>query len=329
MPAAFDAIRGQATAIATLRRALASGRVHHAYRFEGPDGVGKERTAFALAQALICRERPNEGCGVCSGCHRAITLSEESPQVPLHPDVVLVERGLYPPAVLGRTSPEVTGIGVEQVRRVVLARSAFPPHEAPALVFIFRAAHELTPSAANALLKTLEEPHGGIHFLLVTDQPRRLLDTVRSRTLPIRFGPLPDAVIGELLRERGQEPDPSLVAAAAGSARRALELSEPERVERSQRFVEAVLAAVQAPDLGAALQLAASEQHDRGTLAEDLAGLAHHFAVEARHAAAGDQRRTLRHANCHGEVQVALRFLERNAPPALTLEALIARLRRQ
>src|SRR5262245_59526348 len=228
MPAAFDAVRGQATAVATLRRALASGKVHHAYRFEGPDGVGKERAAFAFAQALVCRERPSEGCGECSACRRAITLSDEAPRVPLHPDVVLVERGLYPASVLGRTSPEVTGIGVEQVRRVVLARNAYPPHEAPALVFIFRAAHELTPSAANALLKTLEEPQLSAHFILITDQPRRLLDTVRSRTLPIRFGPLPDAVITELLAQRGISPDPSVVAAAAGSAARAFELCEPE-----------------------------------------------------------------------------------------------------
>lgn len=329
MPNAFDAIRGQGPAVQTLLRALASGRVHHAYRFEGPDGVGKERAAFAFAQALVCRQRPNLGCGECSACRRAVTLSEELPRVPLHPDVVLVERGLYPPAVLGRTSPEVTGIGVEQVRRVVLARNAYPPHEAPALVFIFRAAHELTASAANALLKTLEEPQPGTHFVLLTDQPRRLLDTVRSRTLPIRFGPLPDAVITELLVQRGMSPDPAVIAAAAGSAARAIESSEPERVARREQFVSAVLAAIRAPDLGAALQLAASSDHDRASLGEDLADLARHFALEARRDAGGDARRTLRRANCHGEVQVALRSLERNTPPNLTLEALIARLRRQ
>ncbi len=329
MPNAFDAIRGQEPAVQTLLRAMASGRVHHAYRFEGPDGVGKERAAFAFAQALVCRVRPNVGCAECSACRRAVTLSDEPPRVPLHPDVVLIERGLYPPSVLGRTSPEVTGIGVEQVRRVVLARNSYPPHEAPALVFIFRAAHELTASAANALLKTLEEPRPGTHFVLLTDQPRRLLDTVRSRTLPIRFGPLPEAVLSELLGQGGTKPDPVVIAAASGSAARAFELCEPERVARREQFVSAVLAAIKAPDLGAALQLAASGDHDRSSLAEDLADLAQHFALEARREAAGDTRRTLRRANCHAEVQAALRSLERNTPPNLTLEALIARLRRQ
>src|SRR5688572_24774827 len=174
----FGEILGQSTAVQTLRRALAAGRLHHALRFEGPDGVGKERCAFALAQALVCTQRPREGCGDCSACKRAVTLSPEPPQVPAHPDVVLVERGLYPPGVLGRSGPETTGIGVEQIRRVVLSRAAFPPHEAQHLLFIFRAAHELTVSAANALLKTLEEPRPNVHFLLLTDQPRRLLDTV-------------------------------------------------------------------------------------------------------------------------------------------------------
>lgn len=327
MSGSFDAVLGQPTAVATLERALASRRVHHAYRFEGPEGVGKERAAFALAQALVCRERPYVGCGACTSCSRAVTLCDEDPRVPLHPDVVLVERGLYPAGVLGRTSPEVTGIGVEQIRRVVLARASYPPHEAPSLVFIFRAAHELTVSAANALLKTLEEPLDGVHFVLLTDQPRRLLDTVRSRTLPVRFGPLPDAIVTEVLRQRGHIVDPTVVALAGGSAKRALDLCEPELVQRRQVFVEAVLAAVAAPDLGLGIGSAA-QPRERDALMEDLAALAQHFALGARGAAA-DRRTALRHARCHREVQVALQALERNGPPALTLEALMLRLRRQ
>jgi DNA polymerase-3 subunit delta' len=326
----FDGVLGQHTAVETLQRALSSGRVHHAYRFEGPDGVGKEQAAFALAQALVCTAKPNAGCGACSACRRAVTLSPDEPQVPQHPDVVLVERGLYPASVLGRTSPESAGIGVEQIRRIVVARAGYPPYEAKSLVFIFRAAHELTPNAANALLKTLEEPRPGAYFLLITDQPRRLLDTVRSRTLPIRFGPLPDDVLSEILRRHERTLAPDVLALAGGSARRALALGEPEQVARRERFVAAVLAATRAPDLGAALQLAAGEQLERGDLTQDLRSLAAYFALTAhQQAAANDTRRTLRHANCYEEVQAALRALERHTPPALTLEALIARLRRQ
>src|SRR6185295_11093843 len=324
----LDDVLGQSTAVRTLRRALATGRLHHAYRFEGPEGVGKERCALGLAQALVCTERPRQGCGECSACRRAIRFSAEPPQVPAHPDVVLIERGLYPPGVLGRSSPETTGIGVEQIRRIVLSRAAYPPHEAGSLLFIFRAAHELTTSAANALLKTLEEPQPNVHFVLLSDQPRRLIDTVRSRTLPIRFGPLPDADVLEIARRQGRELTPDTLALAAGSARSALELCEPERVERRQRFVQSVLRAVQAPDLGAALELAASEASERADLHEDLRGLAQHFAFEARARAGGDARSAARPAHAHGEVLAARQALDRNSPPALALEALIARLRR-
>jgi DNA polymerase III subunit delta' len=324
----FDAILGQDTAVQTLKRALASGRLHHAYRFEGPDGVGKERAAFALAQALVCTRQPNVGCGECAACTRAVTLSDEEPMVPRHPDVVLVERGLYPAAVLGRPSPETTGIGVEQVRRIVIARASYPPYEASRLVFIFRAAHELTPNAANALLKTLEEPRANVHFVLLTDQPRRLLDTIRSRTLPLRFGPLPDAVLGQIVAAHGLSADAGSIALAAGSARRLLDACDPEQVSQRERFVNAVLGALAAPDLGAALQLSAGEQLERGSLARDLRGLAQHFALFGRQRAGEAPEPALRSASRYREVLVALEALERNAPPALALEALVARLRR-
>jgi DNA polymerase-3 subunit delta' len=325
---AFADVLGQHTAIQVLEKALGSGRLHHAYRFEGPDGVGKERAAFAFAQALVCLKRPNVGCGECSACRRALTLSEEEPAVPQHPDVVLIERGLYPPAVLGRSTPETTGIGVEQIRRIVIARAAYPPYEAPHLVFIFRAAHELTPSAANALLKTLEEPRPNVHFVLLTDQPRRLLDTIRSRTLPVRFGPLPDEVLAEILERHQLAGDATSIALAGGSARRLLDACDPEQVARRENFVGSVRAALKAPDLGTALQMAAAQPLDRGSLTHDLRALAQHFALAARQHAAADTEPVLRHARWYAEVLAAIDMLERNAPPALALEALVARLRR-
>jgi len=324
----FSDVLGQPTAVQTLQRAVASGRLHHAYRFEGPAGVGKELCAFALAQALVCLDRPGEGCGQCPACRRAVTLSDDPPHVPAHPDVVLIERGLYPAGVLGRSTPESTGIGVEQIRRIVLGRAAFPPHEAGHLVFIFRAAHELTVNAANALLKTLEEPRPNVHFVLLTDQPRRLIDTVRSRTLPIRFGPLPHEQLSEILRRHELAPSAEILALAAGSASAALELCDPARVEHRQRFVDSILRAVAAPDLGAAVEFAAAESAERGSLSEDLRALAQHFALAATARADQKSGRALGYANCYREVQNARQALERNAPPTLALEALIARLRR-
>src|SRR4030095_522931 len=101
---AFADILAQEPAVRTLTRALETGRVHHAYRFEGPDGVGKELAAFALAQSLVGEKSP-AACPGCRACRRAVTLSEQEPRVPLHPDVVLVERGLYR-SVLGSGASE-------------------------------------------------------------------------------------------------------------------------------------------------------------------------------------------------------------------------------
>jgi len=132
----------------------------------------------------------------------------------------------------------------------------------------------------------------------------------------------------EIARQAGHALTPDTLALAAGSASRALELCDPLRVERRQRFVQAVLRAVHAPDLGAALEFAASEGAGRADLQEDLRGLAQHFAFEARARASGESRSAARPAHCYAEVQAAQQALERNAPPTLALEALIARLRR-
>jgi DNA polymerase III subunit delta' len=321
----FSDILGQEPALRTLRQALASGRVHHAYRFEGPPGVGKELAAFALAQALVCERGQGEACGACSACRRALTLSEEPPEVPLHPDVVLLERGLYR-SVLGSGASEATGIGIEQVRRVVLMRAGFPPHEGRALVFIVRDADEITLQAANALLKTLEEPHARTHFVLLTSRPSRLLDTIRSRSLPVRFAPLSDAIVGELLRARGA--DPSVAPLAQGSMSLALELADPEAKAERDAFVEAALAAVTAPDLSDGLKLAETQKKDRDGLRSQLAFFAQALAVEARTVVGRDAAAADRRARQYGVVLDALAEVEKNVQPALALEAMVVRLRR-
>ena len=111
----LEHVLGQTAAVGTLERALATGKVHHAYRFEGPSGVGKEMTAFAFAQALVCTTPPPSGiayqaCGTCSACTRAVTLTAEAPRVPIHPDVVVLERGLYSAESLRRARAEVQDI---------------------------------------------------------------------------------------------------------------------------------------------------------------------------------------------------------------------------
>lgn len=320
----FDSILGQEPAVQTLTRALLSGHVHHAYRFEGPAGVGKELAAFALAQGLVCEAGEPLGCGKCGTCHRAVTLSEDEPRVPLHPDVILIGRALYPPSVV--SASESSGISVEQIRRVVLARAGFPPHEGRALVFIVRDAEELTAQAANALLKTLEEPAPRTHFVLLTSRPSRLLDTVLSRTLAVRFGPLPDDVIAKILAARGAPAEVAPI--AQGSAALALELADEERMQARSAFGQAVLEALSAPDLATAIGVADKRSSDRDALRDQLGYLAHTLAGRCRDTIATAPALADREARRHAEVLRALGQLERNVQPALVVESMIARLRR-
>lgn len=317
----FEDVWGQAPAVQTLTRALQSDHVHHAYRFEGPPGVGKEMTALRLARALVCPQG-ELGCGSCSACRRALAFSSDEPQVPQHPDVVLVGRGIYR-SVTGQA--EATGIGIDQIRRVVLTRIGFPPHEGHSLVFIVRDADELTPPAANALLKTLEEPPSRTRFVLLTSRPNRLLDTIRSRTLPVRFGALADAVLERILAARGLPTE--RVALAQGSADLAVELASGEAVRERERFSDEALAVLGAPDFVPALRLAESRKGDRESVKADLGFLAQRLALHARESIRTQPREAEQSARRHRVVLAAMDDVEHNVQPALALESLLLRLR--
>ena len=323
----FSEILGQSTAIDTLKRALQLGKVHHAYRFEGPDGVGKEKAAFALAQCLVCTE-PREmlACGSCSACRRVVTLSEQPPQVPKHPDVVLLERGLYPAAVLGSDSAETNTINLPQIKKLVQSRVGYPPHEGRALVFIIRRADELNVNAANALLKTLEEPPEKTHFILLTHRPHRLLDTIRSRTLAVRFAQLSDENLGIILDRLGA--NRSVIPLSAGSAAQAIAMSDEQRLAAKQEFVSALSMSLEAPDLASALAHIDVKGNDRLELRDQLGWFALHLADMARDLVVEDPGVAERDARRYSLVLSTMAELERNANPALAMEALVTRLRR-
>jgi DNA polymerase-3 subunit delta' len=317
----FSDILGQEAALQTLYRALDTGHVHHAYRFEGPDGVGKEMAAFSLAQALVCERAGVRACGECSACLRALKISDEEPRVPAHPDVVLIERGLY----RGRISAnEATGISIEQIRRIVLERAGYRPHEGRALVFIVRAAEELTVSAANALLKTLEEPGPSTHFVLLTSRPNRLLDTIRSRTLPVRFSPLSDVLVSTILERKGL--DPKVAPLAQGSIALALELASEEAIKEREDFVAGVHAAINARDLAPAVKFAEARR-ERDSLRHLLSYFAQTLALTGRERVASAVGEAEQCAQRHTVVLAAMRDVERNVSPALVVESMVYRLR--
>jgi DNA polymerase-3 subunit delta' len=327
----LQAVRSQPTAVETLRRALASGRVHHAYLFDGPDGVGKERAAFGLAQALVCERRAEgsaDACGVCSACGRAVPRPGEGRAI--HPDIGVLERGLYDAAAIGRRSPEVQDISIDQVRTLVLSRAAFAPYEGRAKVFIARRAEELSPAAANALLKTLEEPRARTHFVLLSSSADALLPTIRSRTQRVRFGTLPDDVVAELLAEHGVEHARAMDIArlAGGSMAAALVLSDPEASARRDEFVSLAMAALDASDLGPALEVAEeAKKGDRQALIDHLETLAGALCAKARTTVAAMDRHAGVAAARHALAVAAVDQIEANASAQLAVEAMFIRMR--
>ena len=208
---------------------------------------------------------------------------------------------------------------------MVLSRSGYAPHEARSLVFIVRSAHELSQQAANALLKTLEEPAAHVHFVLLTHQPNRLLDTIRSRTLAVRFGPLPEEVVASILASHGKPRE--LARLAGGSARAALSLADEDVAKARADFVESALDAARAPALDAALAFAGARPDDRDELRENLLQLSRRFALEARDTIATEPDVAELAARRYTAVLETMTSLERNAQPALALETLMIRLR--
>lgn len=345
----LDTVVGQATAIETLRRALGNDRVHHAYLFDGPEGVGRELAAFGFAQALVCERRSappagpslfggaeataepankSSACGECSACTRAMPRADAQGR-PIHPDIVVLERGLYEPGLIGRKTPESQDISIDQVRTLVLARAAFGPHEGRAKVFIVRRAEELSTSAANALLKTLEEPLDRTHFILLSAHPDVLLPTIRSRTLRIRFAPLGESLVTKLLTERGVEAGMAAALAhrANGSIGQALALADATAAEAATSFTQRALAAVASKDFTLALDLAGDAKKAKAELEMHLAAFSAALAAEGRtRALAGDPTATA-YAHRHELALRALRELDGNAAPALVVESMLSAMR--
>jgi len=319
----------QDTAKETLERALARQRVHHAYLFDGPEGVGKERAALGLAQALVCERRASGGsaaCGECSACVRVAI--REGDARPLHPDVVVLERGLYGPEQIGRRSPEAQDLSIDQVRTLVLARAAFPPHEGRARVYVIRRAEELSTGAANALLKTLEEPGDRTHFILLSSRAESLLATIRSRTQRVRFGPLPDAVVEQLLVHAGSKPEDARAVArlAHGSMAEAAALADPDATRDRERFVDRALAALDGRNLGPLLEVAEEAKKQKDALPQNLAALAQRLALTSHTEVAGGALGLLP-AKRHRFALAALAQLEGNASAQLVVEAMLIRMR--
>ena len=204
-----------------LRRAIAAGRLSHAYLFEGPEGIGKRLVALALIRAVFCLE--GDGCGQCPACRKVDHNN--------HPDLHLLEAD-------GAT------IKIEQVRGIQKELS-FRPLEATKKVCLIDGAEKLNPAAGNALLKTLEEPNGNALLILLSSRPEAVLGTIRSRCQRLPFTRLPQEDLKRVLRRQlGIEDTEAHVLAtlSEGSFRKALGKDRDLYIERRRELLKALTA---------------------------------------------------------------------------------------
>ena len=209
-------IVGQDRAVGQFLDAWAARRLHHAWLLAGPRGVGKASFARAASRRVLADAAgPVAGEGLDVPADHSIShlLAAGS-----HPDFRWLERVENP-----KTGNLARGISVDQIRSLASVIGATPSLSAWRAVVI-DAADDLEPSAANALLKMLEEPPANTVFFLVAHAPGRLLPTIRSRCRRLEFEPLDDDVMTSLLSQLvPKENCPDLVHFAAGSPGRALQ----------------------------------------------------------------------------------------------------------
>jgi DNA polymerase-3 subunit delta' len=324
-------IIGHSTVVDTLRRALARGTVHHAYIFAGLPGIGKRTTALALAQTLNCESKEGvDACGQCSSCRK---IGHGS-----HPDVFVV--GLPEGKKL---------IPIDDIRELE-KRVATRPHEGRFKIAIIDPADLMTEPAANALLKTLEEPRPGTVLVLVTARLDALLPTVRSRCQILRFRPLETDVVSRLLVKSGEVSDELAALAAVfggGSLERAagfLGHETQQRIEGALTLLECAFEATPLRGL-AVIETVRRDRDEALALLEFLivtcsaalslsvdpeGSFANRALLDAygvsllRIAAAGPARLA---AFIAGAESTALAISRNNANPQLALEGLLTTLR--
>ncbi len=165
-PQRFDDVVGQEVVTRTLRNAIASERIAHAFVFAGSRGCGKTTTARILARALNCEKGPTpDPCGVCDAC---VEIAQGRDL-----DVLEIDAASH--------------TGVDNIREVVIAGLVFPPARDRYKVFIIDEVHQLSSASFNALLKSIEEPPSHAVFMMATTELHKIPDTILSRSQVFEF----------------------------------------------------------------------------------------------------------------------------------------------
>jgi len=217
----FADIVGHQKQLVILRAALASGRLHHAYLFLGPEGVGKHSIAVALAKAIHCQANADDFCGQCINCARIADGN--------HPDV----RVLEPLA----DKKEISIQQIREIERELNYRSFTGKRK----IVIIDPAILLNAAAQNALLKTLEEPPQESLIILIAPNAGGLLPTLRSRCLRLSFAPVSRPEVAaylQKLHKKSAEEAAFLAAMSMGSIGVAFALDKDALTEKRRTWID-------------------------------------------------------------------------------------------
>ena len=192
----FEGLFGNDRLKENLVHSLDRGRVAHFYLISGPEGSGKHTLAQLLGAALLCKEQ-DRPCLCCTACRKAMAGT--------HPDFITVD------------DPEKKTVPVELIRKA-RADIYVQPNEADRKIYMFPRAQDMGIPGQNALLKVLEEPPSYGVFILLTDNPQKLLPTVRSRCTELSLRALPEKLLKTELARAFPKADPEELAVAAAQS---------------------------------------------------------------------------------------------------------------
>jgi len=220
----WQGVVGHDRIVEQFRRSLERGRLASSFLFVGPEGIGKRTFALKFAQGLLCQTRPEEAldpCGVCPSCVQVAALT--------HPDLMVVKK---PPDKSFLPLELLIGDKEHRMREGLCHNIGLKPFMGGRKIAVIDDADYLNAEGANCLLKTLEEPPPQSVLILLSTSPAKQLPTIRSRCQLIRFQPLADEAVAEVLVAQGLVPDRAeaqrLAAHSEGSVARAAELTDAD-----------------------------------------------------------------------------------------------------